>query len=175
MECFARANNRLITVHLVMKSLCRVNAARPAICPHLPRESGWRGWSSGKVGPVGSVLGEGWDQGVLRPPPAMPPWAMGLEPPGAKAPQLCTTAHCPAPLSVPPLSSPSAWSSRCKPPMRFSFLPPKPVRLEWREEGVGRTQTTAPPPHPPCSPGHMRVSLSWQGSSGPPHVRNKAI
>ena len=84
------------------------------------------------------------------------------------------SAPCPALLSEPPFSSPAAWSSRCKPPVRLSFLPPTPVRLERREEGTGEPKQQRPS-YPPCSPGHTRVSLSWQGSSGQPHLRNKAI
>ena len=76
--------------------------------------------------------------------PWSPFWGSTLRgvprPPGADASQLCTTAHCVLfLLSMPPISGLFSWSSRSKPPVRIRFVPPKPVRLEQREEGVGRS------------------------------------
>lgn len=66
----------LTAVCLVVKSPCRVNAAHPSICAHLPLESGRQGW------PRGLSSGGGLGPGAPRPPSALPSCAVGLEPSG---------------------------------------------------------------------------------------------
>lgn len=100
-----------------------------------------------QAGPMGLVLG---GLALSLRPPALPPCAVDRSPPGTEVPQPCTSAPRPALLSA-LSSSPAARSSRCKPPCRLSFLPPKPVRLEQR--GARSAQTAAPPPtSTTCSP-----------------------
>lgn len=51
-----------IAARLVIRSLCRVNAAHPSICAHLPLEPGGR-----EAGPMGSGSGGGLGSGPPSP------------------------------------------------------------------------------------------------------------